>query len=89
MGAPETELNEIFKDEKSALAACRARFKRVTKSNKTLRFSVEGRPDLFAESPLVLRGFPSKIPTNWIISRVEHSLSSNGFVTDVNCYGAG
>ena len=87
-GSPETELNEIFKDEKSALVACQAKFKRVTKSNKTLRFSVAGRTDLFAESPLVLRSFPPKIPTNWIILRVEHSLSSSGFVTNVDCVGA-
>ena len=86
-GDPETELNEIFATKEQAEAAVQARFKRVTKSNKTLRFSVEGRPDLFAESPLILRGFPSKIPTNWIISRVEHSLSSGGFSTSVDCAG--
>ena len=86
-GAPETELNEIFATKEQAEAAVRAKFKRITKLNKTLRFSVEGRPDLFAESPLVLRGFPSKIPTNWIISRVEHSLSSSGFSTNVDCVG--
>ncbi len=86
-GDPETELNEIFKDEKSALAACQAKFKRVSKSNITFSFSCAGCPDLFAESPLVLQGFGQKIPTNWIISGVEHSLSSNGFVTSIDCVG--
>lgn len=86
-GDPETELNEIFKDEKSALTACQAKFKRVLKFNRTFNFSCAGRPDLFAESPLVLRGFGSKIPINWIISNVEHSINSGGFVSSVDCVG--
>lgn len=84
-GAPETELKEIFKDEKSALAACKARLKRIIKSNKSFNFSCVGRVDLFAESPIILHGFSKKIPVNWIITRVEHNLSSSGFNTSVEC----
>jgi len=86
-GDPETELNEIFSSEKAALAAVQARGKRIEKNNKTFRFTTEGRPDLFAEGPIILRGFPTKIPTNWIISRVEHTLNSGGFVSNVECVG--
>ena len=85
-GDLETELQEIFSTKDQAISAAQAKFKRAAKSNKTFRFSIAGRTDLFAESPLILRGFNSKIPTNWIINRVEHSLSSNGFVTNVDCY---
>jgi phage protein D len=84
-GDPETEVGEIFSSEKSALAAANAKFKRVVKSNKTFRFTTGGRPDFFAESPIVFTGLSSKIPTNWIISRVEHTLSTSGFVTQVEC----
>ena len=84
-GDSETELNEIFSSEKEALAAANSRLKTVSKNNTTFRFSTAGRPDLFAESPLVLRGFPSKIPTRWIISKVEHQLNSSGFSTSVDC----
>ena len=84
-GDPETELQEIFSTKEQAISAAQAKFKRTAKSNKTFRFSIAGRTDLFAESPLVLRGFNPKIPTNWIISRVEHRLSSYGFVTSVDC----
>ena len=84
-GDPETELQEIFSTKDQAISAAKAKFKRTAKSNKTFRFSVAGRTDLFAESPIVLRGFNPKIPTKWIINRVEHSLSSNGFVTNVDC----
>lgn len=86
-GDPETELNEIFSSEKDALAAVQAKGKRIEKNNKTFKFSTEGRPDLFAEGPIILRGFSTKIPTNWMISRVEHSLSSNGFTTNIECVG--
>ena len=80
-GEPETE--EIFADEQSARAAITSQAK--TKNNTTLRFSTAGRPDLFAESPLVLCGFPDKIPTNWIISNVQHSFNARGFTTSVEC----
>ena len=86
-GDPETELNEIFSSEKDALAAVQAKVKKVGNSNKTFRFTTEGRPDLFAEGPIIFRGFPTKIPINWMISRVEHSLSSNGFTTNIECVG--
>ncbi|MDR2782091.1 MAG: hypothetical protein LBB21_06620 [Holosporaceae bacterium] len=84
-GDPETELDEIFSSEKSALAAANAKFKRVVKSNKTFRFTTGGRPDFFAESPVVFTGLSPKIPANWIISRVEHTLSAGGFSTSVEC----
>ena len=86
-GDTETELQEIFSTKEQAIAAAKAKFKRTTKSNVTFRFSIAGRTDLFAESPLVLKGFPSKIPTKWIINRVEHSLSPSGFTTAVDCCG--
>jgi phage protein D len=84
-GDPEVELDEIFSSEKSALSAAQAKFKRVVKSNKTFRFTTGGRPDFFAESPIVFTRLSSKIPANWVISRVEHTLSASGFVTSVDC----
>jgi phage protein D len=84
-GDPETELDEIFSSEKAAIAAAQAKFKRVVKSNKTFRFTTGGRPDFFAESPIVFNGLSPKIPANWIISRVEHMLDASGFVTSVEC----
>jgi phage protein D len=84
-GNPEVELDEIFSSEKSALAAAQAKFKRVVKSNKTFRFTVGGRPDFFAESPIVFSGLSPKIPANWVISRVEHTLNASGFSTSVEC----
>lgn len=84
-GSPETELQEIFVTKKQAILAAQAKFKRAIKSNKTFRFSIAGRTDLFAESSLVLRGFNSKISSLWIINRVELSLSSSSFTTSIDC----
>lgn len=84
-GEPETELQEIFASKEQAIVAAKAKFKRVTKSNKTLKFSTTGRVDLFAEGAIILRGFPGNIPTNWIMARVEHNLNNGGFVTSVDC----
>lgn len=83
---PETELNEIFASERAAMSAAQARFKRIAKSNVTLSLKLGGAPTIFAESPLALSGFSSKIPTNWIIKRVTHELSESGFMTSVECY---
>ena len=80
------ELKEIFATKEQAVSAAQAQFKRTIKSNKTFRFSIAGRTDLFAESPIVLRGFNPKIPQKWIMNRVEHSLSSSGFTTSVDCF---
>lgn len=88
-GDPETELQEIFATREQAITAARAKLKRIYKTNKTFSFSTTGRPDLFAESPIVLRGFSKKIPKSWIINRVEHVLSSNGFRTNIECYQGG
>ena len=85
-GDPEMELKEIFATKEQAVSAAQAQFKRTIKSNKTFRFSIAGRTDLFAESPIVLRGLNPKIPQKWIMNRVEHSLSSSGFTTSVDCF---
>lgn len=84
-GDPQTELNEIFATEKEAQAAASSRLKKVTKNNTVFRFSISGRPDLFAESPLILQNFNPKIPTKWIIGSVRHSFSKSGFTTEVEC----
>jgi phage protein D len=84
-GEPQSEMGRVFTSEKEARAAANAKLKRVVKSNKTFRFTTGGRPDFFAESPIVFTGLSPKIPANWIISRVEHALSAGGFMTSVEC----
>ncbi|MBR1734602.1 MAG: hypothetical protein IJ730_04035 [Alphaproteobacteria bacterium] len=84
-GDPGSELNEIFASEKEARAAAGAKLKKVSTSNVTFHFSIEGRTDLFAEGRLKLNGFSPKIPEKWLISKVSHSLDNSGFRTSVEC----
>lgn len=84
-GEPVTQLKECFASESDAMTAANAALKHTEKSNVTFNFSIAGRTDLFAESQMVLRGFSKKIPTNWIISKVEHTLNNSGFRTSVEC----
>lgn len=86
-GDPATEIKGVFSSGKEALAAVQAKVRKIEKNNKNFDFSIEGKPDLFSETPLVLRGFPEKIPTKWIISKIEHTLNSTGFVSRVSCVG--
>jgi len=88
-GSPATELQEIFATRDQAITAAQAKLKRTAKTNKTFSLSTSGRPDLFAESPLILNGFSAKIPKSWIISKVEHTINSVGFQTRVECYQGG
>jgi len=44
-----------------------------------------GRADLFPETPVAVSGFKAVIDAQqWIISKVQHSLSNSGFITTLN-----
>ena len=84
-GEPERKLPQRFSNEKEAMSACIGKQKRLVKNSKTFSFSCVGNPNLMAEHPVVLAGFPSKIPTNWIITHAEHIIDSSGYKTRVEC----
>jgi phage protein D len=84
-GEPVYEIKETANDEESARKTAEAKLKRIQKENLTFNFSTRGMPELFAESAIIISGFKKKIPTNWIITHVQHSLSSSGFTTSVTC----
>jgi putative regulator of late gene expression len=45
-----------------------------------------GNPMLMPETPLELSGFKSEIDaTNWLITRVTHTITDNGYVSQVEC----
>ncbi|GHT91944.1 hypothetical protein FACS1894122_05090 [Alphaproteobacteria bacterium] len=84
-GEPVYEIKEVANDEESAKKTAEAKLKRIEKENLTFNFSTRGMPELFAESAIIISGFKKKIPTNWIMTHVQHSLSSSGFTTSVTC----
>lgn len=76
---PERKLPQRFSSEKEAISACIGKEKRLVKNSKTFSFSCPGNPILMAEHPVVLSGFHSKIPTNWIITHAEHTIDASGY----------
>ena len=45
-----------------------------------------GDPMLMPETPLELSGFKSEIDAaNWLITRVTHTITDNGYVSQVEC----
>jgi phage protein D len=84
-GSPTRRIRSGFKTQADALAAAKAALARALRAQKRLEMSLEGHPDLQAEGPLVLEGFHPDVPTAWIITKVEHSLSKgNGYTCGIS-----
>ena len=76
-------LTTIFSTKAQAMRAAQAKWDKLQRG--VAEFSIRlafGRADLFPETPVVVKGFKSVIDEQaWIISRVVHNLSGNGFTT--------
>lgn len=77
---------KVFRDKTSAMRAAEALFKRIQKG--VARFTIDlalGRPDLFPERPIRVRGFKSVIDSQqWVISKVTHNLTGTGYTCSLN-----
>lgn len=80
-GAKIKTLRHLYATEKGALSAAR------TNMHKLLRGAAEftltlaaGRPDIYPETPVTVKGFKQEIDTqNWLIAEVSHRLDDNGY----------
>ncbi|MGU5416488.1 phage late control D family protein [Klebsiella michiganensis] len=76
-------LTTIFSTKAQAMRAAQAKWDKLQRG--VAEFSIRlafGRADLFPETPVVVKGFKRVIDEQaWIISRVVHNLSGNGFTT--------
>lgn len=82
-GEPVTRLKMYYPTQEMALAAARSELDRRKRKKTTVSIQLPGRPDLAAEAKLVLAGFRPGVDGEWIITRVEHSLGSSGYVCQV------
>ncbi|AQT63937.1 hypothetical protein B0W01_08435 [Serratia marcescens] len=77
---------KVFRDKVSAMRAAEAVFKRIQKG--VARFTVNlavGRPDLFPERPIQVRGFKNVIDDQrWVIDKVTHNLSAAGYTCSLD-----
>lgn len=79
-------LKKIYPDEESAKHAADAIFKIISAGVATFSINLAlGRPDLFTQTPVVVSGFKEVINRQqWIITKLEHSLSASGLTTKLS-----
>jgi phage protein D len=83
-GEPVHTLRGVYPNSGIAKAAAEAKLERLTRGTQTLNITLAGRADLVAESKIYLSGFRSGIPSDWIITRAEHTLDSSGYRTTID-----
>lgn len=80
-------LRHTYKSEATALNAAKAAFERIKRGVASFSMTLaEGNAALMPELPVNVSGFKAMIDsTNWIISKVTHSISDSGFTTQIEC----
>lgn len=78
-GEPVSRLKMYYPTKEMALAAARSELQRRERGKVTVSLTLPGRTDLVAEAPLTLAGFRDGVNGEWVITRVEHSLDSQGY----------
>jgi len=79
-------LTTVFSSKAAAMRAAQAKWEKLQRG--VAEFSITlamGRADLFPETPVAVSGFKAVIDAQpWIISKVTHNLSGNGYTTTLN-----
>lgn len=74
-GEPVRRLRHYYPTEAMARSAAQAELDKRARGEHKVSLTLPGRPDLLAEGRLVLQGFRAGVAGEWLITRVEHSLS--------------
>lgn len=76
-------LRHVYASKANALRAARAEWRRLQRGVASFGITLaKGRPELFPEIPVTVRGFKPQIDgTDWIIRKVTHNLNDNGLGT--------
>ncbi len=82
-GEPVRQLRQYYPTSDMALAAARSELERRKRAQMTISITMPGDPNLIAEASLKLEGWRDGIPTEWIITKAEHSLDSGGYRTTI------
>lgn len=74
-------LRHLYATEASALAGARAAFARIRRGLAEFSLTLAtGRPDLYPETPISVRGFKAEIDAeSWLIAEVAHRLDGGGY----------
>ncbi len=84
---PEHRIKELHPTLEAATAAAASVAKELRTGKVEISLSIVGRPEIFAERPVILNGFRSDPTqgTEYTIHSVTHTLSNSGFITSVTC----
>tara|TARA_B100000678_G_scaffold290163_1_gene302415 strand:- start:2027 stop:3004 length:978 start_codon:yes stop_codon:yes gene_type:complete len=80
---PEKRLGRIFHSEADAKAAAEAELKAVKLNEARLRITLSGRPEIFAQAPIILDHRRPDLAGAWVVASVSHRMNSSGFFTDI------
>ena len=80
-------LRVTYPSEARAITAAKSAFDKLKRGVATFSLNLAfGEPDLIPETPIALSGFKAEIDaTNWLITRVTHTITDNGYVSQVEC----
>ena len=80
-------LRVTYPSEARAITAAKSAFDKLKRGVATFSLNLAfGEPDLMPETPIALSGFKAEIDaTNWLITRVTHTITDNGCVSQVEC----
>lgn len=79
------ELPQAYASEAEARAAAQAASGESSAGEGSLTLTVTGKPTLLAETPVTITGFPSVIPTDWIVKTAKHELTRKGYTCALTC----
>lgn len=82
-GEPVKRLRHTYSTSEEADSAAKSEFMKSGRAGSKLSVTLPGEQSIIAESPLVLSGFRKSVQTNWVITKVEHSLDTNGYVSSI------
>ncbi len=82
-GDPAYTMRYKFVSADRALEAAKAKLAEFKRGAENLNFSVQGNTKLSAENKIIITDIKYLKNKNWIITSVNHSLSDQGFVTQV------
>jgi uncharacterized protein len=84
-GEPVIRLRMSYADRVSAENAARAEMRKRARAERTLFYSLPGRPELVAESLVTMRGFRPDVDGEWLVKRAEHYIGPNGYRCTIEC----
>ena len=76
---------EVSANKNAAQTIANTAFREINRNSRKIQITTLGNTNLVAESRVLLTGFQFGIPINWIISKAEHSLNNQGFLTQIEC----